>query len=108
MRETYTIREGRIISSITLAPGPEVGLGQDSYYIAKVYTFTPFRGLGFARTLMNQLLQDADEEGIALYLEVGPDGGLSAGELRAWYSRCGFSYWADGLWRREPKVPTSC
>lgn len=51
------------------------------------------RGLGHARRLMAKLLQDADEEGVALVLAVEAyDGGLTNEQLIDWYQRMGFEW----------------
>lgn len=49
------------------------------------------RGTGVARGLMRRVLDDADSEGVVLYLSIEPDGtGLDEDQLRAWYERLGF------------------
>lgn len=52
------------------------------------------RGNGVARGLMQRVLADADAEGVRLYLAIQPDGtprSLDEDQLRAWYSRLGFT-----------------
>jgi predicted GNAT family N-acyltransferase len=59
------------------------------------------RGNGHGRALMQQILNDADQERITLFLEPAATGGLTQDELTAWYQRHGFVYW-KGLLRRKP------
>lgn len=50
----------------------------------------PYRGRGFASTLLRTILADADREGVRLTLGVDSSGGLSVQQLVAWYKRHGF------------------
>lgn len=50
-----------------------------------------FRGQGAASRVLKEVIEDADREGVKLYLSIEPDGtGLEEDALRAWYSRFGF------------------
>lgn len=52
---------------------------------------TRMRGQGNASRLLKTVTDEADSEGVVLYLSVEPDGtGLNEEELRAWYQRNGF------------------
>lgn len=52
---------------------------------------TRMRGQGNASRLLKTVTDEADSEGVILYLSVEPDGtGLSEEQLRAWYHRNGF------------------
>lgn len=52
---------------------------------------TRMRGQGNASRLLKTVTDEADSEGVILYLSVEPDGtGLSEEQLRAWYQRNGF------------------
>lgn len=69
-----------------------------------------FRGQGAARDLMQQVLDDADAEGVALYLSIVPDppgqNNLTYDQLRDWYMRLGFESFADAdgnAFRRPPR-----
>jgi hypothetical protein len=49
------------------------------------------RGQGNASRLLKLVTDEADSEGVTLYLSVEPDGtGLGEDQLRSWYSRNGF------------------
>lgn len=61
------------------------------------------RGRGVARGLLDQVLADADEQGVTLLLSIEPDGtGLEYDQLHQWYSRLGFVEIEDSLMSREP------
>lgn len=50
-----------------------------------------FRGQGSASRVLKEVIEDADREGVILYLSIEPDGtGLDEDQLRAWYARNGF------------------
>lgn len=49
------------------------------------------RGQGHASRLLKTVTDEADSEGVVLYLSVEPDGtGLDEDQLRSWYRRNGF------------------
>lgn len=61
------------------------------------------RGRGIARSLMDEVLADADQEGTTLCLNINAYGDMSWEELEAWYLRLGFS-WLPG----EPLMVRLC
>lgn len=67
-----------------------------------------FRGQGIASDLLDRVCQDADDEGVKLFLEIDPDGtGLSEAALDAFYSRHGFEEWEEGDERSRVRPPRS-
>lgn len=60
------------------------------------------RGNGHARDLLNQILTDADKEGVTLCLHISPSDGLDGKQLSEWYKRHGFIN-TGGLYKRTPK-----
>lgn len=68
------------------------------------------RGQGVARRLLQRVLDDADAEGLPLYLAAASDGtGLSQEDLCAFYERLGFTQYApdddpNAYWR--PPCPS--
>lgn len=60
------------------------------------------RGQGHARALLKRILDDADREGVALFLEISPSDGLSYCQLRSWYERHGFRS-MRGVYVRKPQ-----
>jgi hypothetical protein len=48
------------------------------------------RGQGEAQRVLDQVKQDADAEGVWLWLSIQPDPGVSWIRLSQWYSRNGF------------------
>lgn len=85
MRDTYADAAHGV--TIDLMPGDVVWL------LCRVMTAAHlgFRGQGYARQLMDQVLADADAEHIALILSVEPGAGTDETRLRAWYARLGFT-----------------
>lgn len=59
------------------------------------------RGKGHASALLTRILDDADEEGVTLFLEISPSDGLDYSQLEAWYHRHGFKS-IGLLLRRKP------
>lgn len=63
------------------------------------------RGKGFGRRILHEILKEADFEGVTLYLEVVPSGGLRWNELKAWYERAGFRDCNSPLGRMMKREP---
>ena len=59
------------------------------------------RGEGHGTKVLAQILKDADEERVNLFLEISPSDGLDYNQLEAWYTRHGFKRW-KGIYRRRP------
>ena len=69
----------------------------DGWLITGVQVQARFRGQGYASDLLDRVCQDADEEGVKLFLEIAPDGtGLDEAVLDAFYRRHGFEAWEEG------------
>lgn len=69
--------------------------------ITRINVPAEFRGKGHGTALLKQIIEDADREKIALYLEIQSSDGLSYDELEAWYKRHGFKNWeGSGIYRR--------
>lgn len=64
----------------------------------------PSRGQGHGSKILQQIIADADAEGITLELWPSPSGGLSGRALVAWYKRHGFQALPDGRLIRKPMV----
>lgn len=73
--------------------------------ISRIEVTRKLRGNGFASEIMQQVLDDADEEGYMLILAVESDGtGLSNEALAGWYERMGFK-WMTSADLRLPDWP---
>lgn len=59
------------------------------------------RGKGHARALLKRILDDADNEGVTLWLEISPSDGLDYDQLEAWYRRRGFV--GHLIYKRRPR-----
>jgi len=71
--------------------------------ITRINVPVAYRGQGFGSKLLDQILADADAEGVAIQCEVSPSGGLNYDQLTAWYMRRGFQYTELGYLRRTPR-----
>jgi ribosomal protein S18 acetylase RimI-like enzyme len=60
------------------------------YIITRINVPSQYRGQGYGRELLLQILEEADKHDLPLYLEVSPSGGLDYLDLVAWYTRHGF------------------
>lgn len=94
---------------VDLLPGYEMGLGESSRVVSRVITPRRLRKQGRARDLMQEVLRDADAEGITLWLEINPYGEMNYEALEAWYKRLGFQ-WHDSinLMVRRPRHGQDC
>ena len=81
-------------------------LGSDVWEVSRINVPARYRGQGIGSRLMDQLLEDADAEGVTLQLTINPYGGLTYEQLQDWYERRGFvqSRDVDGyIFIREPE-----
>lgn len=75
-----------------LTPGDDV-FGEGTLVLTRIETRAQARGNRLASKLLARICEEADQEGVELWLEVVPDGspgGLTKKQLTAWYSRYGF------------------
>jgi N-acetylglutamate synthase-like GNAT family acetyltransferase len=104
MRTNYTVRCGPThiaICDISKINGK-------LYEVHRINVPPAYRGRGFGRELLKQLLADADANSVCLRLWVLPSGGLGRRKLTAWYLRHAFIQREDGFLYREPQcAPTS-
>lgn len=61
------------------------------------------RGKGHGADLLRRILDDADADGITLYLEINPYGPLDYDALEGWYMRNGFRPFAGSMYVRKPR-----
>lgn len=74
----------------------------NDYVISRINVMEKYRGLGYGTKILNMILKDADREGVTLFLDLVPSGGLNGKELKAWYMRHGF-IWDAYHMIRQPK-----
>lgn len=84
-----------------LVDSREMGL-RNGMVITRINVPRESRGKGHGTKLLKQIIDDADAEGVNLYLEILSSGGLSRGQLEAWYLRHGFER-VGGVYCRKPK-----
>lgn len=77
---------------------------RDGKIITRMNVPVQFRRKGFGRELLRSILDAADEEKVILYLEVASSGEMGNKVLEDWYSRRGFEYQTDGIWKRRPAL----
>lgn len=103
MKQTYIIRDpdkGVFAAAIAdLVRWPNEN--SKNYVITRINVMERYRGMGFGTQILNEILADADKEGVKLFLEPIASNGLTQKELEAWYVRHGFEW---GAWhmRRRP------
>lgn len=73
--------------------------------ITRINVPAEYRGQGFGKELLQQILADADAEGVTLWLEISPSDGLDYDQLHDWYTRNGFKY--RGIYKRKPRSITN-
>lgn len=83
-----------------------VDYGDGEVEIQTVVTDIGYRRRGVMRALMDEVLADADREGVILLLTVGQgyEAGMSYADLRAWYERLGFDGLGGNRMQRMPGV----
>ncbi|MFD5451626.1 MULTISPECIES: GNAT family N-acetyltransferase [Streptomyces] len=100
MRHTYYDLETSAIVNLFFTEGEKMAI------VSSVRVLEAKRGNGYARALMAKVLEDADREGVALYLGIEPDGtrdALTYTQLREWYERCGFEEEDENFFVRQPR-----
>ena len=73
-----------------------------NYIVTRINVMERYRGLGLGSQILKEILDDADKEGVVLFIEPSASGGLSQKELEEWYERHGFTWGAWHL-RRTPQ-----
>jgi GNAT superfamily N-acetyltransferase len=87
MRDIYSAHPIRATANLMAFDGYRPG----AWLLTGVEVSREERGKGVARGVMQQVLNDADAEGVPIYLSVEPDGtGLGEDDLVDWYERLGF------------------
>lgn len=76
----------------------------EGWTITRINVPTKSRGKGIGSVILQHILEDADREGVKLWLEVSPGGGLDYGQLEKWYGRYGFKYNPLGYMVRIPEL----
>jgi GNAT superfamily N-acetyltransferase len=102
MRTFYHIR---MPSGVRPAVGDVSEIGTSLYEINRINVPEPFRGKGYGTRILQDIIRDADREGITLTLSVFSSGKqLDNDDLIAWYGRHGFKMlsYANRLMHRRP------
>lgn len=74
-------------------------------YVNRINVLPEWRGQGYGKRILDMILEDADSEGVTLYLEprsYSDVNGLTQAELEAWYLRHGFE-WLESVMIRQPR-----
>src|SRR5215207_9074918 len=101
MKTCYTIKLSNY--KIAIADLHQPGELFPGWTISRINVPPEFRGQGYGTKLLQMILDDADKEGLNLYLVASSSGAFTDRELEEWYTRHGFhirdSY---GTMRRRP------
>ena len=79
-------------------------LSETRYMITAIGTFKPARGNSYAQRVLDEVLADADREGVTLILAVSPDPDTDYERLCSWYKRNGFVMFEEDAMQREPNT----
>lgn len=105
MKTTYYIRDpetGSLAAAIAdVVKMPVDSTRREYFVITRINVMKRYRGQGYGTKILNMILEDADKEGVVLFLEPLASGGLPRAELEAWYGRHGFD-WGTWHMRRLP------
>lgn len=71
--------------------------------VTRIKVPAAYRNQGHARSMMKELLDQADAEKVTLLLSIEPGDGLNLDELAAWYVRCGFKLIDENVYERKPQ-----
>lgn len=71
-------------------------------WVHRINVPAPARGKGYGTRLLGLITDDADLEGVTVYLAPLATGGLSQRQLVAWYKRHGFEAGPNYILIREP------
>lgn len=100
MKSCYYIR----LSNTAIAIADICDYYEDGMIITRINVPLVHRGRGHGSALLQMLLDDADKEGVKLWLEINASGELTHEQLELWYTRHGFkNYKGTGVYRRLPK-----
>jgi ribosomal protein S18 acetylase RimI-like enzyme len=98
MKSSFYIKlpDGRI------AVADLIHITNNHYVISRINVPIAWRGLGYGRKLLQQIIEEADAENTILTLGVYDSGGLTKRQLIAWYKRYGFKK-SKTSYSRKPK-----
>lgn len=100
MKTCYVDYQTRTIADLARA-----GELYPGWTITRINVPRAARGRGLASKILDEIIADADAEGVELWLEVSPSDGLNYIQLVDWYKRHGFeSRDGYGSMRRRPSV----
>jgi ribosomal protein S18 acetylase RimI-like enzyme len=97
MRSVYFDRETRGIVDLV---DTSSWCGSKTFLITRINVPPQYRRRGVATSLLQQVLADADKEGVTLWLEVLSSGDMTDEQLGKWYEKFGF---VEGLWTEDRK-----
>lgn len=103
MKTSYSIKiDACKIAVADLMPDTD-GVEPDAniWWINRINVPVGFQGKGIGSSLLQQILDDADNVGAKLALTINPYGLLTYEQLRDWYERHGFEEDHDGIFVRE-------
>lgn len=76
----------------------------DGWMIMRLNVPKQYRGKGYGRKLLQEVLDDSDKMGFKLYLAISAGDGLTFAELEQWYMRRGFIVYNALVYVRHPQI----
>jgi predicted GNAT family N-acyltransferase len=108
MMTTYIDPDTRTIADVVklsvLAPADKT-VPENVYLITRINVPHLHRGKGHGTKILNRIIEDADREGVILYVTPLSSGRWSQRALKSWYSRHGFLDSTEEYMIRNPVTP---
>lgn len=91
MKQTYLIKDDSGMFAAAIA---DLSFMEDSqrWQIHRINVMKQFRRTGLGTEILQQILKDADNEGVKLWLLPVATGGLTQSQLVRWYKKHGFNW----------------
>lgn len=96
--------EGVYFDTDTRAIADLVEISPEHYLITRINVPRELRGRGLASELLQEIIEDADEEGVTLEIHPVSSGSLTRSDLVLWYKRHGFRWGESGISQEPVKV----
>jgi GNAT superfamily N-acetyltransferase len=104
MLTTYVDTQTRTIADVVPLQDLDPSVPEGIYLITRINVPHLHRGKGFGTKILQRVIEDADREGVTLYVTPMSSGRWSNSTLRAWYARHGFTSISEEYMGRVPRT----